>query len=146
VSSLSTVMSKRGHDDADISQHTTPKRVRNPTGFRVARPPVTQSTSQSESTATSSHIRTLVLGSNGRLSGRRKDKSHLTSNTQTPSTPAPILGSADLPADLPEDVFLQEASIDVQTKPKPKRKRNNTARVCDSSFTSVTPYSDTNSL
>ena len=139
-------MSKRGHDDADISQHTTPKRVRNPTGFRVARPPVTQSTSQSESTATSSHIRTLVLGSNGRLSGRRKDKSHLTSNTQTPSTPAPILGSADLPADLPENVFLQEASIDVQTKPKPKRKRNNTARVCNSSFTSVTPYSDTKSL
>jgi hypothetical protein len=137
------LMSKRRNDDAlkDNSQATA-KRARYPTGFRAARP-----TASSSSTLTSSHIRTLVLGSDGRLASRRKDKSHLTT-TQTPSTPAPIQADTSavnvIPstADLPEDAF-QAASTDVQTEPKPKRKRDNKNRVCDSTITSAT---DSNSI
>jgi hypothetical protein len=41
-----------------------------------------------------------------------------------------IPSGIDLPEDLPEDAF-QATSTDVSTDPKPKRKRNNTTRVCE---------------
>ena len=85
-------------------------------------PPAAQSASQSTATSSSS-IRTLVVGSNGCLAGRRTDRSHLIS-------PANIIPSGiDLPEDLPEDSF-QATSTDVPTEPKPKQKRNNNTRVC----------------
>jgi len=77
-------MSKR--DNNGLRKDDTPvsaKRSRKATGFRIARPPVADNASRSAGSAssmsTSSRITTLVLGSNGRLGGRRKDKNHLTS-------------------------------------------------------------------
>jgi hypothetical protein len=143
-------MSKRRNDDAlNDNTQANAKRARQPRGFRFARPPAAKSASQStvpssSSTTSNSHIRTLAVGSGGRLAGKRKDKSHLTSSAKIiPSDPdlpedaTVIPNEADFPEDLPEDSF-QATSTDVQTEPKPKRKRNNNNRVCDSLLTLLT--------
>ena len=126
-------MSKsRNHDD---NTQPTAKRSRIPPGFRVACPPAAQSASQSTATSSSS-IRTLVVGSNGRLSGRCTDRSHLISPaniiptaTNLPEDANIIPSGIDLPEDLPEDSF-QATSTDIPTEPKPKWKRNKNTWVC----------------
>jgi hypothetical protein len=141
-------MSKCRNDDAlNDNTQANAKRARQPRGFRFARPPAAQSAPQSSvpsssSTTTNSHIRTLAVGSGGRLAGKRKDKSHLTSSAKIiPPDLAEdanvIPREADFPEDLPEDSF-QATSTDVQTEPKPKRKRKNNNRVCDSLLTLLT--------
>lgn len=127
-------MSKRRNNDASKGNTlptTSTKRARNPPGFRVAHPPAAQSAprstaASSSSTLTNSRIRTLVVGSNGRLAGRRMDRTH---HLVLPANDIP--SGIDLPQDLPEDAF-QATSTDVPTdsEPKPKRKRNNNTRVC----------------
>lgn len=119
-------MSKRRNNDA-LKDNTQPtaKRVRNPPGFRVARPPSTAASS-----STNSRITALVVGSNGRLAGKRKDRSHpiLPANINPTTTDLPE--DTNYGTDLPEDAF-QASSTDVPTEPKPKRKRNNDTQVCD---------------
>ena len=126
-------MSKRRNNDAlkDNTQ-TTAKRARNPSGFRMARPPAAQIASRStaassSSTLANSRITTLVVGTNGRLAGKRKDRSHLTTPANTLPTspnddPNIIPNEIDGHNDMPE-------TFDVPTEPKPKRKRNNNTRV-----------------
>jgi hypothetical protein len=131
-------MSKRRNDN-DTSKdniQATGKRARNHTaGLRVARPPAAQSRSRStaisSSTSTCSRITTLALGPKGRRVGKRKDKSH----TATQSTPSAIPSTADL------------APVDTQLEvgPKPKRKRNNKTKVCDS-VAAMTSLTESNPL
>ena len=141
-------MSKRRNNDlsedntSKDNTQPTAKRARNPPGFRVSRPPSAQSASRSTAASsssglTNSHITSLVIGSNGRLAGRRTDRSHfispaniISSTTEPPEDENIIPSEFDRPEDLPEDAF-QANSIDVPTEPKPKRKRNNNTRVCD---------------
>jgi len=77
------LMSKRRNEELKDDTQATAKRIRKPTGFRMARPPAAENASRSAraslSTSTSSRITTLVVGNNGRLGGRRKDKNHLIS-------------------------------------------------------------------
>ena len=134
-------MSKCRNNNSLKDAGATAKQARN-TGFRVVHPPAAQSPSRSTanslSTSTSSRITTLALVPKGRLAGRRKDRSHLTTQS-TPSmppsthvdTPAPIVADTPGATDLPEDAF-EAASAGVQTEPKPKRKRDNKTQVCDS--------------
>lgn len=151
-------MSKRTNDDGlKHGQSANAKRSRKSTGFRPARP---QQAGPESSSSTSSRITTLVLGPNGRLGGKRKDKtrSQLVSKYPLDSTPsmptqfyttAPhiqaetpaekvIPSATDIPEFLYEGTFQPEAaSIEVTTgtEPKAKRKRNNDSRVCDSALT-----------
>ena len=168
-------MSKRRNDDAPKDDTpSTAKRSRKPPGFRNARPPGVENTARaartSSSSSRSSTISTLVLGPNGRLGGRRKDRSHLISKyypsnrSQFPNliftlaAPLPGIEAAenpvenftpcttdmDLPqADLRSDENLSTASPDVATEsgPKLKRKRKNDTRVCDSPLVN-TPQTD----
>jgi hypothetical protein len=77
-------MSKRRNDDTlRDDAPAAAKRSRKPTGFRVARPPA-ENASRSASSSSSSRITTLVLGRNGRIGGRRKDKNHLTTSSKNP--------------------------------------------------------------
>ena len=105
---------------------------RNPPGFRVARPTTAQiskSTAASPSSTTNSSIRTLSVGSNGRLVGRRKDRSHLAS-------PANIIPTT---TNLPEDTNVVPCETDLpddqptfDDEPKAKRKKKRNTQVCDS--------------
>ena len=124
-------MSKRRNDD--VLQDNTAKRARNPPGFRAARPPATASSS---SMLTNSRIRTLVVGSNGRLAGRRKDRSHLTTpaNIQPTSPNQPedaniIPSEIDDSVNVPEDAIQETCDVPAASEPKRKRKRNNNTRV-----------------
>jgi len=165
----SIVASSTGASPSSMS--TESRITTHPTGFRVARPPVQQSAERSRaasstaagssSASTSSRITTLVLGPNGRLASKRKDRSHLTAQS-TPSTsppteagttpihadttPAPVVRAeapaANVPSSATEtpDQAFQPSFIDIQTEPKPKRKKDNTTRVCDSIPTIISEY------
>ena len=75
--SASLMSKRRNNDTSKDDTQATGKRARKPTaGFRVARPPAAQSTSQSTvAVPTSSRITTLALGPKGRRASKRKDKS-----------------------------------------------------------------------
>lgn len=124
--SASLMSKRRNNDTSKDDTQATGKRARKPTaGFRVARPPAAQSTSQSTvAVPTSSRITTLALGPKGRRASKRKDKSR----PATQSTPSAIPS----PAELLEDAY-QAAPIDseLEVEPKPKRKRDNKTKVCD---------------
>jgi hypothetical protein len=134
-------MSKRNIDALKDNTQATARRSRNPSGFRVARPPATQSASRStaassSSTLANSRIRTLVVGSNGRLAGRRKDRSHLTTpaNIQPTSPNQPedanvIPSEIDDSVNVPEDAIQETCDVPAASEPKRKRKRNNNTRV-----------------
>ena len=112
------------------------KQPRNPTGFRIAHPRSQDPTpaNASSSTSTTSRVRMLVVGPNGRLASKRKDRSHVTTQP-SPSTPPPIQADTtledDVTADVAEPPEVQVASVEeVIIVEKPKRKRDNKTRVC----------------
>ena len=125
--SASLMSKRRNNDTSKDDTQATGKRARKATaGFRVARPPAAQSTSQSTvAVSTSSRITTLALGPKGRRVSKRQDKSR----PATQSTPSTISSTAELL----EDAY-QAAPIDLELEvgPKPKRKRDNNTKVCDS--------------
>lgn len=78
----------------------------------------------------------LVLGPNGRLMGKHKDRawSHITAQ---PSMPPPIQVDTlleDVTADVAEPPEVQSTSIEVPIMPKPKRRRDNKTQVCNHSL------------
>ena len=122
-------MTKRTNGDDEPKAPA--KRARNPTGFRTARPRPHESRNvtagSSSSSLTTSRIMTLVLGPNGRLVGKHKNRSHITAQS-TLSAPPPNQVDAtavDAPVDgLPdvtEDGFQSAEALPVdQTVTKPK--------------------------
>ena len=132
-------MAKRQNVDESKNEPEAPaKRARKPTGFRTARPRPHESQSvtagSSSSSLTTSRITTLVLGPNGRLVGKRKNRTHITAQS-TLSTPPPNQVDATA-VDAPEDGLpdmtengFQSAEAVVQIETKPKRKRDNTTQV-----------------
>jgi hypothetical protein len=127
-------MSKRRHDDEPNGRTQAPsQRSRNPPGFRVAqsRSQKPTPTTNTSSTSTTSRTTTLVLGPNGRLTGKHKDRvrSHVTAQ---PSTPPPIQVDTpleDVTADVAEPPEVQSTSVEVPIAPKPKRRRDNKTQV-----------------
>ena len=132
-------MSKhRNNDELNGRTQAPSKRSRNPTGFHVANPRSQNPTpaNSSSSTSTTSCITTLVLGHNSRLTSKRKDRSHVTTQPSQ-STPPPVQADTqleDVMADMAEPPEVEAASVEVPIVAKPKRKRDNKTWVCNHSL------------
>ena len=100
---------------------TKPSRQR--TTFCAARSQEPQSTTTGLSLPTSSRITTLVLGRQGRLMRKYKDRSH--------STPAAVAAPTDTQVGCEVDSFPPISHHQEENAPeKSKRKRNNDSKVC----------------
>ena len=125
-----TVMTSAQNSSADPQPSAT-KRTRS--GFRVARPRVPESITSpvSSSISSSSRVTTLAVGPTGRRKGKHKDRNHTPAVADIPS-PATLLEDASCNDDQPpnEPTLQDEPSPTPVIHTKPKRSRNNIAKVC----------------
>ncbi|KDR65963.1 hypothetical protein GALMADRAFT_232763 [Galerina marginata CBS 339.88] len=129
-------MSKHSNDSepSGSTQPAPAKQIWNLPGFRLSRQNEAQKPTPASlsSSSSSSHVKTLSLGTTGRLAGKRKHKSHAT--TQPPPSmpshmePTPIQVDAplvDVTPDVVEPPEVPAVPINVQVGAKSKRIRDN---------------------